>query len=101
MALSLESIALQYAIETGCDEATAMQAAFVAATLLADMAGRKDIGDYFSKRATEMEAEKTGEPAVRVTSYAHVTASIERGRTYPAHEAVADIYRPGGVWHWE
>jgi len=53
--------AVEYARETGCDKATAQQASFVAATLLADLAGKKEIGDYFSQRAVDMEFKKNGE----------------------------------------
>lgn len=60
--MNLTQIALTYAQATGCDAATAAQAAFVAATLLADMVGRRDIGDYFSQRASDMEPITTGEP---------------------------------------
>jgi len=54
--LTLDHIARQYANATGCDEATATQAAFVAAVLIADLTGRADIGDYFTERAGEMES---------------------------------------------
>ena len=55
-------LAEAYAVETGCNLATAQQAAFVAAAAFADVVGRKDIGDYFLSRAAEMELAESGEP---------------------------------------
>ncbi len=53
--------AIEYAKETGCDKATAQQASFVAAALIADLMGKKEIGDYFSRRASDMELKRNGE----------------------------------------
>lgn len=56
----LTKFAIEYAQKTGCDAAQATQASFVIATLLADIVGRKDIGNYFSKRASDMEGKGDG-----------------------------------------
>ena len=53
--VSLSHIAAEYQTLSGCDDATAQQAAFVAATLLADMVGHRDIGDYFAERAEKVQ----------------------------------------------
>lgn len=53
MALNLQSIAAAYQDATACSDADAIEAAFVAAGLLADMVGDKQAGDYFFQRARE------------------------------------------------
>lgn len=55
--MDLNKIAQGYYQLTNCDEAQAKQVAFVAAALLSDMVNRKDLGDYFTNRATDMEKE--------------------------------------------
>jgi hypothetical protein len=59
--IAFASFAVAYAKRTGCDRAKAQQASFALATALADFLKVNDAGDYFSKRALEMDDVMTGE----------------------------------------
>lgn len=87
--MTLSAFAYKYAEATGCDMATAEQATFVAATLLADMVGRRDIGDYFSGRASEMESKKDGTIAV---PFQAEPIDLEHGTRIPANDRIYWMY---------
>ena len=92
-------LAVMYAKETVCDKAEAQQATFVAATLLADMFGKKEIGDYFSKRASEMENEKTGETWKECESEISFDEPAQVTNLVPANETnVKQAYYQNSYW---
>ena len=95
--LSLESMAYAYAAATGCDAARAMQAAFVAAALLADAMGHEKIGDYFSARAAEMEGAEPG-PALVPYSPAD-TQPLFDSRRMTANDVEMERYRYSAPSH--
>lgn len=94
--LSLASIAYAYAAATGCDAARAMQAAFVAAALLADAMGQDKIGDYFSARAAEMEGAEPGPPMV---PYSTDTQPLFDGRRLAGNDVEMERYRYSAPSH--
>lgn len=58
--MTLQTIAVAYQDATGCSDADAIEAAFVAAGLLADLVGDKKTGDYFWKHAREQGPHVSG-----------------------------------------
>ncbi len=89
-----------YAKEIGCDSASAHQAAFVAAALFADAVGHKDLGDYFTNRAIELEPQTGGERWKEPTPFGlEVFEPAQITQIIPANEIEyeAAAYR-NGYW---
>jgi len=90
--------AIEYAKETGCDKATAKQASFVAATLIADLMGKKEIGNYFSRRASEMELKKDGETFILFNSKNDIDLN-DISYIVPANEQFKNINKWRDGWY--